>query len=178
MMGQARPRPARRSPRLSGYDYSQAALYFVTVCTWAREPVLGEVVDGGVRLSPAGQATEAAWDTLPQRFPAVALDAFSVMPNHVHGIVVLGGDPDLPPDTTPTLAAVMRAFKSVSGIAGNRALGRTGRPFWQRSYHDRIIRNPRELALIRRYIDDNPSRWETDADNPSAIQPSTGPTPP
>ena len=173
-----RPPPARRSPRLAGYDYSQAGLYFVTVCTWTRRPVLGEVVDGAVRLSPAGQATAAVWDSLPRRFPAVDLDAFVVMPNHVHGIVVLGGDPDLPPATAPTLAAVMRAFKSVAGIAGNRALSRTGRPFWQRSYHDRIIRNPRELELIRRYIDDNPARWDTDPDNPSAIQPPTGPAPP
>ena len=160
--------PARRSPRLATFDYTHPGLYFVTVCTWGREPLLGEVVAGDMHLSQAGRAALEAWAALPLRFPAVDLDAFVVMPNHVHGILVLGGAPDLAPDIArPNLAVVMRAFKSVSGIQGNRALGRTNQPFWQRSYHDRIIRNTRELALIRKYIADNPARWETDIDNPS-----------
>jgi putative transposase len=162
-----RPWQARRSPRLAGFDYSQPGLYFVTICTWDREPLLGQVVASEVQLSQAGRAALEAWDALPLRFPAVDLDAFVVMPTHVHGILVLGGDPDLSPDIArPNLAAVMRAFKSISGIEGNRTLGRTNQPFWQRSYHDRIVRNARELALIRQYIADNPARWATDDDNP------------
>jgi REP element-mobilizing transposase RayT len=161
---------------LTGFDYTQPGLYFVTVCTWAREPLLGQVVAGKVQLSQAGRAALEAWAALPLRFPAIDLDAFVVMPTHVHGILVVGGDPDLAPDVArPHLAAVMRAFKSVSGIQGNRALGRTNQPFWQRSYHDRIVRNARELALIRQYIADNPDRWETDADNPSPTNPTRPP---
>ena len=165
-----RPWQARRSPRLAGFDYSQPGLYFVTVFTWGREPLLGEVVANEVQLSQAGRAALEVWEALPLRFPAVDLDAFVVMPNHIHGILVLGGNADLSPDPArPHLAAVMRAFKSVSGIQGNRALGRINQPFWQRSYHDHIVRNARELALIRQYIADNPARWETDVDNPSPI---------
>lgn len=111
---------ARRSPRLVGYDYGQAGLYLVTICTWNREPVLGEAGDFGVRLSAAGLAVEQAWAALPRRYPSVSLDTFVIMPDYIHGIVVLGGDPDLPPAIPmPTLSAVIRTFKSVSGIAGN-----------------------------------------------------------
>lgn len=162
------PWHARRSPRLASFDYSQPGLYFVTVCTWGRELLLGEVVAGEMHVSQAGHAALEAWEALPLRFPALDLDAFVVMPNHVHGILVLGANPDQPPDIAPpSLAAVMRAFKSLSAIQANRALGRTNLPFWQRSYHDRIIRTPRELALIRQYIAHNPARWETDVENPS-----------
>jgi putative transposase len=164
-----RPWQARRSPRLAGFDYSQPGLYFVTVCTWGREPLLGEVVANEVQLSQAGHAALEAWEALPLRFPSLELDAFVVMPNHIHGILALGGDPSLSPAVArPTLAAVMRAFKSVSGIQGNQALGRASQPFWQRSYHDHIVRNARELALIRQYIADNPARWQTDVHNPAA----------
>ena len=170
-MGRVRSWDARRSPRLVGYDYSQAGLYFVTACTWNREPVLGDVIAGGMRLSPAGRAVASAWETLPVRFPAVDLDAFVVMPNHVHGILFLGANPALPKDTAaPTLAAVLRAFKSVSAIDANRTLNRPGRPFWQRSYHDHIIRHDRALDRIRRYIADNPARWDTDPDNPTTYR--------
>lgn len=117
---------ARRSPRLMGYNYGLAGAYFVTVCTWGREAVLGEVVGSEVGLSAAGRAVAAAWEAVPLRLTGVEIDAFVVMPNHVHGIVVLGGDPEVPLATvSPTLAVVMRVFKSVSGIEGNRALGRT-----------------------------------------------------
>ncbi|HEU0114187.1 MAG TPA: transposase [Thermomicrobiales bacterium] len=155
----------RRSPRLVGYDYSQAALYFVTVCTHGREPVLGEIVAGQLQPSLAGHAAARAWEALPNRFPAVDLDAFAIMPDHVHGIVILGGDRS---DSRPTvtLATVLRAFKSLSAISGNRALGRAARPFWQRSYYDRVIRNERELAAIRGYIAEDPARWETAPDRP------------
>ncbi len=128
--------------------------------------MLGEVRDGEMHPSGAEIAIDLAWTALPDRFPGVGLDACMVMPGHLHGIVMLGHDPDLPsPCTIPNLAAVLRTFKPVSGIAGNRLLGRSGRPFWQRSYFDRIIRNERELTLIRDYIDGNPARWMEEPDS-------------
>jgi hypothetical protein len=72
----------------------------------------------------------------------------------------------------------MRAFKSLSAIPGNRALGRTNRPFWQRSFRDRIIRNSGELALIRQYIADNPAQWQTATDDPAATPLPAAPTRP
>lgn len=159
---------ARRSPRLVGYDYNQPGLYFVTMCTYGREPTLGEAEVGAIRLSSAGVVVQLTWEQLPDRFPGLELDAFVIMPNHIHGVVTLGSGPDMPSVEPPSLNQVIRAFKSISGIAGNAALGRIGQPFWQRSYHDRIIRNERELALIRAYIADNPTCWEMDINNPAA----------
>ncbi len=81
------------------------------------------------------------------------------MPNHVHGIVVL-------PGRIAGLGNVMRAFKSISAIAANRLLVRSGRPFWQRNYFERIIRSDRELLATREYIRNNPLNWTVDPENP------------
>jgi REP element-mobilizing transposase RayT len=80
----------RRSVRLRQYDYSQAGAYFVTICVQGRECLLGEVAGAAVVLSPFGRMVENWWNDLPRRFPRLDLDAWVVMPNHLHGIVVLG----------------------------------------------------------------------------------------
>jgi putative transposase len=79
----------RRSIRLPGYDYSQVGAYFVTVCSYQKECVFGEVVKGEMRLNEAGREVLSVWEVLPQRFPSIELDAFVVMPNHIHGIIML-----------------------------------------------------------------------------------------
>jgi putative transposase len=81
----------RRSIRLPGYDYAQPGVYFVTICTHDRECVLGEVVGGSASFSPFGEVADECWRDLPSHFPGLLLDRFAVMPNHVHGIIVLGG---------------------------------------------------------------------------------------
>src|SRR3972149_7661939 len=81
----------RRSIRLPAYDYAQAGAYFVTICTQDRQAVLGEVTCGEMVLNGPGQMVQAIWRELPQRYPGVDVDAFVVMPNHVHGIIVLVG---------------------------------------------------------------------------------------
>lgn len=77
----------RRSIRLPGYDYSQAGAYFVTICTQNRLCLFGEVADGRMIQNVAGQMVETVWQQLPDRFPQILMDAFVVMPNHVHGII-------------------------------------------------------------------------------------------
>lgn len=79
----------RRSIRLTGYDYSQAGAYFFTVCAQDRACLFGEVVDGQMHLNDAGRMVLAEWTSLPVRFPGVELDAFCVMPNHLHGIIAI-----------------------------------------------------------------------------------------
>jgi REP element-mobilizing transposase RayT len=79
----------RRSIRLSMYDYSEAGAYFVTICTQQRKCLFGAVRDGSVALSRAGQIVVDKWNALPSRFPTVELDASVVMPNHLHGILLL-----------------------------------------------------------------------------------------
>jgi putative transposase len=79
----------RRSIRLKGYDYAQPGAYFVTLVTWHRQALFGEVVGGSVRLSALGRIVEEEWKALPRHFPNIRLDAFVVMPNHIHGIIVI-----------------------------------------------------------------------------------------
>src|SRR6266568_1422323 len=78
----------RRSIRLKGYDYALAGAYFVTISTQDHVCVFGDIVTGVMRLNEAGRMISTEWDTLPAWFPGVDLDAFVVMPNHIHGIIV------------------------------------------------------------------------------------------
>ncbi len=84
----------RKSIRLKEFDYSQPGAYFVTICTRDREHIFGEIVDGEMRLNANGQIVEECWETLPSHYPNMELDAFIVMPNHVHGIIVIHDDDD------------------------------------------------------------------------------------
>jgi putative transposase len=82
----------RRSIRLRGYDYAQAGAYFVTIVTKDRACLFGEIVDGEMRPNQFGRIIQATWNELPEHYPGVECDAFVVMPNHVHGIIVLVED--------------------------------------------------------------------------------------
>ena len=84
----------RRSIRLKGYDYSQAGAYFVTICVKERACLFGDVLDGEMRLNDVGQMVTHDWVELPERFPTVKIDEFVVMPNHLHGIIILTGHND------------------------------------------------------------------------------------
>ena len=77
----------RRSIRLPNYDYSRPGAYFVTICVQGRACLFGDVVDGEMRLNDFGRVTYDCWNDIPKHFPHVQLDAFVIMPNHVHGIV-------------------------------------------------------------------------------------------
>jgi REP element-mobilizing transposase RayT len=79
----------RRSIRLKGYDYTQPGAYFITICTHGRECLFGEIIDGEMHLNEAGQIVVQTWQDLPNHVPNVQLDAFVIMPNHVHGIIII-----------------------------------------------------------------------------------------
>ena len=154
----------RRSIRLVGFDYSQSGAYFITICTHNRDLFLQtERVQEVVRL---------AWHAQPTRFPTIALDEFTIMPNHIHGIIILGDAASRDAasrdaaSSVPTLGKDIRAFKSISAIEANKARDRSGQPFWQRGYYEHIIRDDDDLNRIRRYIRDNALNWQSDPDNP------------
>jgi REP element-mobilizing transposase RayT len=174
----------RRSIRIRGYNYSQGGMYVVTICTLDRESLFGEVVDGDMRLSNVGRMAQAAWDELPVRFPGVRLDVFVVMPNHIHGIIIVGAQLIAPSyvrrnssdgtqqgamNRAPTLGEIVRTFKAVS----TRVIRRTVKPdfAWQRNYYEHVIREDESLNRIRQYFLDNPARWAYDRENPAATQP-------
>jgi putative transposase len=82
-------RKQRRSIRLKGYDYTSSGAYFVTICTRGREMVFGEVVGDVVRLSKWGEIIQSWWHNIPSHFDNVECDEFVIMPNHVHGIILI-----------------------------------------------------------------------------------------
>jgi putative transposase len=88
----------RRSIRLRGYDYSAPGGYFITLCTYQRQCLFGEVVAGQMELNATGLWVQACWQRLPHQFSQITLDVFVIMPNHLHGILWLGGDRSLDGD--------------------------------------------------------------------------------
>ena len=179
----------RRSIRLQGYDYSQAGAYFVTICTQNRECLFGNIMTGDVHLNSIGKIVHEQWNVIPQRFPTVELDAFVVMPNHIHGIFVVGAPlagaqilatanrataNRATARVAPTVGDIVGAYKSLCVHHGllwiqknqpHRMLGR----LWQRNYWEHIIRNETELNRIREYIHNNPVQWELDKLHPSSL---------
>ena len=82
----------RRNPRLAGYDYTQSGVYFVTICTHLRQHLFGAVVSDEVILSETGKIALSDWEAIPSHYTLAELDCFVVMPNHIHGILVLHED--------------------------------------------------------------------------------------
>lgn len=169
-------RPSRRSIRLARYDYSQSGCYFFTVCVTDHRPIFGTIVNYKMECNRAGEAVWKVWRGLPDRFAGLRLDAFIVMPNHVHGVLVLSpakatGAASSAPTTAkrvPALGKVVRAFKSLSSIAVNRVLRCSG-PLWQRNYYEHIVRNGEDLDAVRLYIDRNPAQWANDRESDNRL---------
>ena len=169
----------RRSVRLCGYDYSQAGAYFVTICAQNKDCLFGEIVNGEMKLNDAGQIVTKTWDDLAGRFPSIALDAFVVMPNHVHGIITIVGAQFIAPkdrdavnpgaiNRAPTVGEIVRTFKAVS----TRMVRRNGLSVfsWQRNYYEHVIRGEGDLESIREYVTNNPARWVEDHENPGRAE--------
>ncbi len=185
------PKYHRRSIRLRDYDYTQEGAYFVTICTQERAHVFGEVVNGEMLASPIGEVVQTCGDQIPEHFPNVELDAFVVMPNHLHGIIVIaepltrdvGAQYIAPLQTAPPSMLHHQTSAAIGGATPNNvaqgSLGSIVRsfkaavtrivgaqvetPIWQRNYYDHIIRNTAQLDHIRSYIASNPARWQADS---------------
>jgi REP element-mobilizing transposase RayT len=176
---------------LKDYDYAQGGAYCVTVCAVERAGLFGEVSDGSVmRLNGWGEIVAACWEAIPAHFPNVELDAFVVMPNHLHGIVVInedwktgttlvGAQHAAPLQPTPSvssktfakvapgsLGAVVRSFKSAVSREINLLRGTPGAAVWQRNYYEQIVRDEKMLNALRQYIEANPANWANDEENP------------
>lgn len=173
----------RRSLRLPQYDYSDPGAYFITVCAKRRQCVLAEIKGGESVPSEFGKVVLDVWKDLPARYENVQTDAFVVMPNHLHGIIVVTsvGAVHEPParraiHELPLQSPRMRRQMLIPRCVGylkmnsarmiNETLGTSGTSVWQRGYYERVIRNEDELARIRQYIAENPVTWELDRENP------------
>lgn len=161
-MAQTRYPRRKATIRMPGYDYRQPGTYFVTICTRHRRRLFGEVVHNTMYVNDVGAMVTEAWCELPATFPGIALDAVVIMPDHVHGVILLGTESGIM--AVSSLANVVRSFK---GRSTRRYLGGIEehgwppleRRLWQQRYHDRIVRTDAELAKVRTYIETNPERW-------------------
>ena len=165
----------RRSIRWFAYDYAQAGAYFVTICTADRQGPLGQVEGMEVRLSALGQIAAACWRAIPDHFEDVELDAFVVMPNHVHGIVVIGDGRARHASPLPaapigsqrqSLGLIVGAYKSAVARRVNETGGTPGAAVWQRNHYEHVIRSEQQLSRIRRYVEANPANWMLDHETP------------
>ena len=172
------------SARWATWDYGSNAAYFITICIADRAHDFGEIVNGEMVLTPLGQAAADCWVAIPDHFPFVVLGASVVMPNHVHGIIIIdkpdGGGVEtqnfaslqqdfasLQQDTpknrfgpqSKNLASIVRGYKiGVTKFARQHHLAFK----WQARYHDHVIRNAGEYERIEKYIRENPQKWDED----------------
>ncbi|MBZ0281451.1 MAG: transposase [Anaerolineae bacterium] len=180
----------RRSIRLNGYDYTHPGAYFITLCTHDRGWLFGDILNEHMRLNGCGEIVQQCWLDIPAHFPHVSLDAFVVMPNHFHGIIIInesvgerrdvvGAQSDvraqhvapLPPPSGVTatnvapgsLGAVVRAFKSAVTKNINRQRDTPAAPVWHRNYYEHIIRDETSFNTIRLYVETNPAQWMQDS---------------
>jgi len=168
------------SARLPQWDYGWNAAYFVTICTHSREHYFGDIINGRTQLSEIGHLANKYWLEIPEHFPFVELDAFVVMPNHVHGILIINKPNDerhvetqnfasLPFESrnkfgpqSQNLASIIRGFKI--GVTKNARKILAGFA-WQSRFHDHIIRNNKSFNQIQEYIISNPQNWKKDKFN-------------
>jgi putative transposase len=174
----------RWSIRLRDCDYTQEGAYFVTICTYQKEPLFGEITDDGeMVLNEFGRIAAQCWQRIPEHFPGVEIDASVIMPNHIHGIIVIvnavvGARHVLPLQETASpkvafgqpasgsLGIIVGAFKAAVSKRINILRGIPNTPLWQRNYHEKIIRNEPMLNALQQYIETNPAQWAFDENNP------------
>ena len=168
----------RKSIRLPGYDYSQAGAYYVTIVTDQRDCLFGEVVNGEMVLNDFGKIADECWRAIPDHFPLVELGAYVVMPNHVHGIIVITNgrgtiyraptQEQFQKAVAGSIPTIIRTFKAAVTRRIGREHNATG--IWQRNYYEHIIRNDKDLQNKTDYIQANPMLWDEDENNPQYVQ--------
>ncbi len=182
-MSTNKERPDRQTARLKWFDYSTAGFYVATICTYNLQHAFGEIDQGTMHLNESGRIAQSQWIKVPERFPGIALDHYIIMPNHIHGIVVIYRKTNIAnvperfrmhmqalaaerhpafKDTyqPPTLGAIIRAYKAatarlirVSGVIDFA---------WHGRYHEKVLRDDVALDTMRNYIQNNPANWQKD----------------
>ncbi|HEY3293926.1 MAG TPA: transposase [bacterium] len=157
----------RKPPRHPAFDYAAPGVYFVTICTHGRDCCLSEIADNVAGLTDIGCVVAACWEALPHHYPHVVLDAFVIMPDHVHGLLKMR--PPAEDFATnpcgPPVSELVRWFKTQSTKHINREGLHPTEFRWQRSFFDRVLRNRKELIGARKYIRNNPQRRNVDDTN-------------
>src|SRR3989304_7423555 len=169
------------STRLKEWDYSTNGYYFVTICTKNQECVFGRIADGKMVLTRIGNIVKRYWLEVPEHFQNVKLDEFVIMPNHIHGIVIIENQhcrdainvvstraPN-PILSENSLSNIIRWYKGRCTFEVNK-IQNTIHFAWQPRFYDHIIRNEKLLQKIREYIHNNPLKWDIDENNPDFLE--------
>lgn len=169
----------RKTIRLKEYDYSQPGEYFVTICTKNHECIFGSIVNGKMDLNEMGRVVDKCWKEISEHFPNVELDEYVIMPNHIHGILMLNDSvgtrhavslPERFGKPVPgSLSTIVRSFKSAVTKRINEMHLTDNASLWQPRYYDRIIRSEKELQNIRDYIANNILTLAIETENPDNI---------
>jgi REP element-mobilizing transposase RayT len=157
--------PKRKSTRLKEYDYSQFGYYFISICMKIRKEFFSIIENSIVVLSKFGKIIDEVLMNITSYYN-VEIDCYIIMPDHIHLIIILDKDES---KKNYSLSDVMGKFKSFSCKKIRKVLEDDEKFEWQKSFYDRIIRNEKELYQIRKYIKENPLRWEIEKDNPDNL---------
>ena len=153
--------PKRKQNRLTGYDYSAPNAYFITICTESRKNLFWTDVGAAigrpenVPLTNLGMVVRQSIEDIPKHYPAISVDHYVIMPNHIHLLLQINTDADGRPMAAPTISTVINQAK---GIVSKRA----GFSIWQKGFYDHVIRSEQDYLDIWNYIEGNPSKWAED----------------
>ena len=172
------------SNRLKEFDYTYSMWYYITICTKDKKKWFGDFVSNNFELNNIGKIVKSYWLEIPQHFQNVEVDNYVIMPNHLHGIILLNNSQNnqqkkpesrdviynvsttknnyfsnISPDKN-SLSVVIRSFKAA--VKRWCTKNNFNDFFWQTNYYDHIIRNDKDLYRIRKYIEFNPLKWEVD----------------
>lgn len=166
--------PRRKPTRYKDYDYNLPGYYFVTVCAQDMDLIFGNVRNGEMILNKWGEIVKRCWEEIPQHFESAELDHYTIMPNHLHGMVIINPNdktntakvgnakfafPTEEDRTKMLLSKMIQQFKRQVTIEIKTSF-KVDEIIWQKSFYDRVIRNEKELYQIRKYIKQNPLKWE------------------
>jgi len=173
------------SSRLKKWDYKSEGIYFITICTKYMDPVFGYINNGKMILSEIGNIVDKYWRDIPNHFPFVQSDEYVVMPNHIHGIIIILSvetlhryvfleskvievESTLMVDKNKrmskispkqgSISAIIRSYKSICTKTVNQRFN-SGKNMWQPRFYDHIVRSETDLNRIREYIKNNPGKW-------------------
>ena len=160
--------PKRKNLRLQNYNYASNGAYFITICSYQRGHLFGNIpidpVGQGLcscHLSDTGKMIEYEILQMPFRYPSIRIDKYIIMPNHIHLIVNIERERQ-EQSPCPTIGDVICTLKSITTKKVNQKDKILGRKIWQFRYHDHIFRNEQEYQIIWEYIENNPLKWELD----------------
>ena len=162
--------PVRKTNRLKSYNYSQNGYYFITLCVLDNQELLGKVVGDDAHIVPPtvvyseyGRIVEKHIKNVDSSYDDIIVANYIIMPNHVHMIIVLQKMPHNENlgtmwASSPTSARIPTIIRTLKTLVAKEC----GLSFWQRSYHDHVIRTEQKYNIIWKYIDENPLKWHED----------------